>query len=813
MSLPGQINPLFETTPGYPIQKSVRLRSSASAYLNRTFTTPTNNKIWTYSFWIKLGTIGTEKVVLGTSVSNTPFTKIYFDTNSNFTWYEYTGSNYVVTTTQVFRDPSSWYHVVLAVDTTQATASNRAKLYINGVQVTSFSSSSYVPQNTNTTVNSAVATYIGQPGNGGSYLDGYLTEINFIDGQALTASSFGAFNATTGVWQPIKYTGTYGTNGFYLNFSNNASTTTLGYDTSGNGNNWTTNNISLTAGSTYDSMTDVPTLTSATAANYAVLNPLWHGANITPTDGNLTNPLSSGSPNAVMSTMPMSTGKWYAEMTNTGSYASVGLCILAANLTAPTFTIGSTVQTGLWEVYDNGTGIYVTSDGGAFSGSLGSSRFLSAGTIQFAYDATNGYFWIGRNNTWYDSSWGTTGNPSTGANPTFTISSSRGPFNIAAGSNSATNPQYWNFGQQPWTYTPPTGFVALNTYNLPTPTIKNGAAYMAATTYTGTGASLTVTNTVNSIGFQPDLLWIKCRSFAFNNNLIDSVRGITKDLLSNTTDAETTIASFTSFNSNGFTFSSDNTQRLNDSGQTYVGWNWKAGGTGSSNTNGSITSTVSVNATAGFSVVTYTGTGSNATVGHGLGVAPSMVIVKSRNTAGTYWCVYHASLGATQYIYLNTAGAAGTYTAFWNNTAPTSSVFTVGTQADTNGSGYTMVTYCFAPIKGYSAFGSYTGNGSTDGPFIFTGFRPRFILIKRTDSTSDWFMYDTSRSPYNVGNQTLTADATTVEGSFASTNYFDFVSNGFKIRQDNSSGYNNASGVTYIYACFAENPFNYSLAR
>jgi len=477
MIVAGSASPLLLSSAagGYNLTNSLRFRSSASAYLDRTFPSAGNRKTYTLSLWLKRGTLGgsTNQFFFGSGVSTTAGGFYFTSTDQIEVNPRVNNTNTYLTTTQVFRDPSAWYHIVFALDTTQATDSNKMKLYVNGVQITAFSAAVYPALDGVSTLNNNIAHWIGRYPEPGfpSPFDGYLAEYNFIDGLALTPSSFGETSSTTGVWIPKKFSGTYGTNGFYLPFTDNSALTTssnvgLGKDFSGNANYWVTNNISITASSTYDSMTDVPTLTSATTANYAVLNPLWKGANITPTDGNLTNPLNNGSPNVALSIMPMSTGKWYAEMTNTASYGDVGLCIVAANLTAPTFTIGSTTQTGLWEVYDNGGGIYVTSDGGAFSSSLGSTRFRPAGTIQFAYDATNGYFWIGRNNTWYDSSFGTTGDPATGANPTFTISSSRGPFNIGAGSNSATNAQYWNFGQQPFAYTPPTGFNRLNTFNL-----------------------------------------------------------------------------------------------------------------------------------------------------------------------------------------------------------------------------------------------------------------------------------------------------------------------------------------------------------
>jgi hypothetical protein len=367
-----------------------------------------------------------------------------------------------------------------------------------------------------------------------------------------------------------------------------------------------------------------------------------------------------------------------------------------------------------------------------------------------------------------------------------------------------------NFGQQPFTYTPPTGFVALNTYNLSTPTIPNGAVYFAATTYTGNGTSQSISNAVNGTSFQPDFVWYKDRSVARDHGLFNVTSGATYVMSSNNTSAESAVAgTLTSFNSNGYSIGS--TSNANGNGETYVGWQWKANGTGVTNTSGSITSTVSANTTAGFSVVTYTGTGANATVGHGLGVAPSMVITKKRSSTSD-WGVYHTSIGNTNYLLLDTTAASAASSTYWNNTTPTSSVFSIGTADAVNINTATYVAYVFAAVAGYSAFGSYTGNGSTDGPFVYTGFRPRFIMVKcSSNSTSStvWTMWDTSRSPYNASVNELYANLNAVEGVDSSG--IDILSNGFKPKRN--SEYANLSGWTYIYLAFAENPFKYSLAR
>ena len=339
--------------------------------------------------------------------------------------------------------------------------------------------------------------------------------------------------------------------------------------------------------------------------------------------------------------------------------------------------------------------------------------------------------------------------------------------------------------------------------------IPDGRTVMAATTYTGTGAAALISNAVNGVSFQPDWVWIKSRSNVTNHNLTDSVRGVTKLLFSNSTAAEATFSGgLLSFDAGGFSLATGGDTGFSASGYTYVGWQWKAGGTAVSNTAGSITSSVSANTTAGFSVLTYTGTGANATVGHGLGVAPSMFILKARSASGLYWVVYHQSLGATKALFLQLTDAANTDILYFNNTAPTSSVLSLGAGASPNQNGTTYVGYCFAPVAGYSAFGTYTGNGSADGPFIYTGFRPRFLMFKRTDSAGDWWMYDTSRSTSNTAVLVLYANSSAAEISDSNV---DILSNGFKLR---SATYQpNNSGGTYIYAAFAENPFAYSNAR
>jgi hypothetical protein len=313
---------------------------------------------------------------------------------------------------------------------------------------------------------------------------------------------------------------------------------------------------------------------------------------------------------------------------------------------------------------------------------------------------------------------------------------------------------------------------------------------------------------MNAGQFQPDFVWYKARSYAYNNGLYDSVRGATKFLISNSTDAETTLSGVTSFNSNGFTVGSDAGD--NSNGNTFVAWQWRASNaTAVSNTSGSITSSVSANTTSGFSIVTYTGTGANATVGHGLGVAPSMMIVKSRTNV-LEWDVYHVSLGPTKRLFLDSTSAVDTSINPWNNTAPTSTVFSIGVGLNVNTSGASLVAYCFAPIVGFSAFGSYTGNGSTSGPFVYLGFRPKFVLVKCYDGANNWNIYDSSRNTYNPENYKLIPNASDAEYTI-SGGTMNFLSNGFQLI--NTSADFNGNGYNYIYMAFAENPFKYANAR
>jgi len=799
---------------GYQIERSLRFNSADSAYLNRTLTTPTNNKIWTWSSWVKKSFVTSDKyLVTANGTTAYEFIKLSNSSSDNFEYAYWNGSAfaYQIRSTLVLRDPSAWYHIVVSVDTTQATAANRVKLYVNNVEITSFSISSYPAQNTNTQINSAIATRIGG-GFAGNYFDGYMTEVNFIDGQALTPSSFGETDSATGVWEPKAFSGTYGTNGFYLKFADNSGTTstTLGKDSSGNGNNWTPNNFSVTAGAGNDSLVDSPTaygtdtgVGGEVRGNYCTLNPL-DSKNGTASNGNLLW-TATASQSDIRGTFAIpASGKWYMECTvgsttNATSAVSFGLATSSVALDA------SNAVTGLYQLYASSSG-FLSLNGTNVSSSLGA--WTAGDVLQIAVDVDNTKMWLGKNNTWYNSSGGTTGNPSTGANATSTTSM----VGLFPFSNCYQNNATWNAGQRAFAYTAPSGFKALCTQNLPTPTIgatstTQAGKYFNPVIYAGSASQQVIDSNLSVL----DLAWIKNRTTARDHVLVDTVRGGSPmlTLYSNQTYAEDNSSpnyNPTSISGSSITLGGAKLG-INNAGENFVMWGWNAGGSNATNTSGTITSTVRANTTSGFSIVTYTGNGSTSpypTVGHGLGITPKIYLVKRRGAVGN-WVFWHTIVdNSLDFMYLNTTAANANSAV---GTVPTSTVMTVG-GVDANASGSTYVAYCFAPVAGYSAFGSYTGNGSADGPFVYTGFRPRYIMRKRTDTTAYWVVFDTARNTYNVVGEDLYPN-----DSLAGSNDFtmDILSNGFKIR---GSGANiNASSGTYIYMAFAESPFKYSLAR
>jgi hypothetical protein len=790
----------------YEIERSVRFSSSDSAYLSRTPASSSNRKTWTWAGWVKrtVKNTATDQMLFtgGTTSSDTGFLALDFNSSDKLRLSS-AATNFLITTA-VYRDSGAWMHIVLAFDATQGTNANKAELYVNGTEVTVFDTDGRSSiSNQDYGVNQAAAHEIGRASLGSNkYLDGYLADVHLIDGQALDPTSFGEFD-TNGVWQPKAFSGgSYGTNGFRLSFSDNSTAAALGTDSSGSGNTWTVNNISVTAGAGNDSLVDSPTNGSQTdtgaggevVGNYCTWNPLNKGSNLTISNGNLDVSGSTGHA-TVLTTIPVVAGmKSYMEFTVTTDGAG-GWGVT----TNPAAENSYGEIAGKWWVYDNGGTFVIINQ---TSGTGYSPRVNSGDVLQLAIDYSTGKVHVGINNTWINSTNGTDGNPATGANPTFTLSTTAPIFPIF---ESASLLAAANFGQRAFAYTAPSGFKALCTTNLPEPTIADGSTAMDVALYTGNGS----TQTISGLGFSPDFVWYKQRNGSYGHDLYDIVRGTGNILNTNNTLAEYSDANrLTAFNSDGFSLGSS--AAANGSGSTYVAWTWDAGSSTVTNTEGSITSQVRANASAGFSVVTYTGNGSSgATIGHGLGVKPALIITKNRD-ASDNWVVQHTSQGAGKAGYLNTADAFFT-SSFWNSTEPTSSVFSVGNQSNVNGSGVKLVAYCFAPVAGYSSFGSYTGNGSADGPFVFTGMRPRWIMIKTTANISgNWYILDTARDSVNVMPLDLYANAAGAESTIT-TNQLDALSNGFKLR--GTGGGMNGSGHTLIYAAFAESPFQYARAR
>ena len=890
----------------------------ANTYLTRTPSSEGNRKTFTFSGWFKRSDIAGRNFVLSGGQDNQYQNAFGIEFGEKLYVYDYNITHLI--TNASYKDVSAWYHVVVAVDTTQSTASDRMKLYVNGEQITSFSTANYPGQNENTGINSAHPQQVGSSGAGAHSYDGYMAEVHLTDGTTYAASTFGETD-TTGVWVPkVGPTVTYGTNGFYLKFANSGA---MGTDSSGQ-----SNTFSVGAG-TLRQVPDSPTNV------FPTLNPLVATSpKPTLTKGNLESTPSGNGNHTTGATqfMPENSGKWYAETVLTYvSEQSGAFTIQDPNNIKDSANTYSGQYSVAWQA--SGTDYFATRQGGS-SETNSTSTAISAGDIfQIAYDSTNGKVWFGRNNTWI------TGNPSTATTPTYSSITGDKVFTTTgyrASSGSSYTAQLVNFGQDSsfggnktaqnnadangkgdFYYAPPTGFLALCTDNLSstlTIPVNKGADNFNPVLYTGNdGASQAITG----VGFQPNWTWIKERDSTSSHFLMDAVRGATKFVQSSENAAETDNSDvLQSFDSDGFTVG---TSGGTNASNIYVSWNWKAGGTAPANTyavkvvsdsgnkyrfddygtsaitlelqeggtftfdqsdssnaghplrfsstadgthgggseyttgvtttgtpgqagaktvitvagsaptlyyyctqhsgmggqantgslfgftnvKGTIQSVVSPNTTAGFSVVTYTGNDSTSTVGHGLGAAPGMVLAKRRSGTDDFMA-YHKDVGKDKYIVLNEAEAEGSSSNFWGTSTPDSSVFGIrGPDTAVNKNGSTYIAYVFAEVEGYSKMGSYTGNGSTDGSFVYTGFRPAWVMRKSTTAET-WSILDSTRSTINAAQDVLRPNINNAEGS-ATWSTIDILSNGFKMRATDAS--TNGSSNTYIYMAFAENPF------
>jgi len=923
----------------YTVDRSLRFNDDDSAYLNRTPSSTSNRRTFTISWWFKIGNLGTVRAFFGAYDNSTSSNDSYYfgmllgsDNKLFFNAWNTTWRK----TNRVFRDPNAWYHCVLAVDTTQSTGANRVKIYINGVEETSFGTSNNPSQNFDLGWNfSSQMQTIGRinylSGSGPYPFDGYIAEFNSIDGFQYDPSYFGETDPITGQWNPKKYTGSYGTNGFYLNFSDNSGTTatTLGKDSSGNGHNFTPNNFSVAAGAGNDSVEDTPT------NNFATMNPL---ANEFPastfSEGNLSVAMASSKRTFNTSTFGVKTGKWYFEMKPTATGSGSDNCVVG--IVSRSDSTGTDDQLGASTsvVFRNNGNI--KKDG---SNATHGASWTTSNIVMVAIDADNNNVYFGVDGQWADGS----GNNDE-ANPTSAVSFtstmiSDGVIFAAFGDLSLNDPNpsgSFNFGQQAFSYTPPTGYKKINSANLPDPTILLPNEHFDTLLWTGNGS--TSDRSITGLNFQPDWAWTKTRSFGYHHALFDSVRGVINRLNSDQNFIENHtgggyLASFdapsSGSNDGGITWDyGTGNEWWNENPRTYLSWNWNAGDTdgktytvkvvsdsgnkyrfddfgtsavtldlaeggtyifnmddssnashpfsigtaangtvytsgityfldgvsktyseytsgfaaattrrlhitvpasapvlyywcsvhsgmggqintnstlGSSNFDGAIQSTAKVNASAGFSIVSYTGSGSTTTAGHGLGVAPVISIRKARNATAD-WFVHHTLVdGSMDFLRLNTTASNSNSSL----SAFTSTVFPV----DDNTNQY--IIYCFSEVAGYSKFGSYTGNGSSDGTFVFTGFRPAVIILKNTSTAEDWVIRDIKHSGYTTMNGNpvnIGLRPNTSAGYSGGSNLgMDFLSNGFKLRgADNDV---NKSGDTYIYLAFAESPFKNARAR
>jgi hypothetical protein len=771
---------------GFEITNSLRFNDDDSAFLNRTPSSAGNRRTFTISFWAKKGVGGFETIFRANLTSNN-YEAIQFTSDNQLRLFGHPdNSNINCTTTAVLLDPSAWYNFVFEVDTTQATASNRVKIYING-SLQSLSTATYPSQNADLNINNTTVHHWSGEGS----FDGYLAEINLIDGTALDPSSFG--ETKENIWIPKNTSGlTFGTNGFRLQFKNSsvasASSSTVGADTSGNDHHFSSNNIATT-----DNMTDSPT------DNFCTMNPIAlrdNGTQSTLSDGNLN--IDLGTPTTTVAhtygtiAIP-SSGKYFFEGTfsDVSGGPRIGISVVRTTANQSRYVYISSGQ----KIVNTTASSY----GASFSASdvIGVAVNVDDNEITFFKNGSSqGAFTI-------DLTLSTGGS-----------SSDYFPF-ITNGSGTSKSVVDFNFGQLAFTHTPPTGFVPLSTANLPDPAIdpaqgENPTEYFNPVLYTGTGSAVDI----NTVGFQPDWVWGKKRSSSAQNHwLIDSVRGAGVRLSSDVTDSEGTEPAGSSFDADGFNTNSNSL--FTDNNGSYVLWSWKAGTTASGSESGNNPAfSSSSSAEAGFSIVAYTGTGGVGTVSHGCGAVPEWILIKSREDGSANWIVYHASIGNTKNLFLNVTNAQNTDGAiFFNSTTPTSSVFTLGGSGagQVNEDGELFIAYCFAPKEGYSKFGSYEGN-HTNGVTVFCNFKPSLVIVKNFDATSDWEMYDATRDPN--GSERLEPNTNDPEpGSGGSGAHLRFSSTGFTLPAGTQRTNTNETGNTYIFIAFAAQPFKFANAR
>ena len=750
----------------YEIERSVRFNSAETAVkLTRTFSGGTTTK-WTLSVWVKRTKLGATQPICGYySADTSNQMPIRFDSSDRIEWYNHTGGYQGrLVTNRVFRDCSSWYHLVFVWDTANSTVTERMRIYVNGIEETSFSTDADPGSGQTSYWNSNNEMTIGTTTNyNDGWFDGYMAEMHFIDNAVKAGGDFGEEDADTGQWIPKKYAGSYGTTGFYLSFKDNSSTANMFVDDSANSNNWSHHNMSNSAGIGNDSFEDTPT------NNWCTLNPV--DTNVTLTQGNLVSNVSSGFQLA-RSTIWLTSGKWYWEVicddTGNGFVGISGQAELLNNRGA---------------MYDSDSFNIRTTNGNKYLGDGNDSSYGSAisdgDVVMVAVDCDAGKAWIGKAGTWFNS-----GDPAAGSN--------EGKSGITGAVSPSVslydNEDYtMNFGaNMSFAHTPPTGFKKINTANLSEPTIKDPTKYFEVMTWSGTDA-----NQNYSLNHTSNIFWGQRRNSDHHWQNFDSIMGDGYAISLNNNYQKYTFGGH-AFGTNQISipYSTSDYYSLSDSGDTYVGYSWKE------------------SATSGVDVVEYSGTGSAQNISHSLNAAPQFIIVKRLDSTsnGT------AFLRNDRKILINSTTGSNDDANYWNDTDPTSSVFSLGSDTDVNASGGTYRAYCFASVEGFSKIGEYEGNGDNNGVFVYLGFTPAFILIRNIFSTGNWAINDHKRDFNSTwGNDaSLYLNLSDDETTSSSLNV-DFLSNGFKLRSNNS--HYNSNGDTYKYVAFAELPFMYANAR
>ena len=797
---------------GHTIDQSLRFNDADSAYLHRaTSGTPSSTTSTVFSCWVKRSNLGAiQNIWTAATTAPSVCGYVYFNASDQIQIYldkSAGGSDELnTTTTAVFRDVSSWYHIAVVYNTADSTTANKSKIYVNGVQQAVSTSVTGSAVTTHRLLDNAVVNTIGKSFNSNYYFDGYLAELHVVDGVAgIDYDDFG--ETQDGIWVAKNYSGGHGNNGFYLPFDDSSA---IGDDESSNTNDFTVVNLAAT-----DVVLDSPT------NNFCTLNFL-DNISTTYSEGNLAIAQSSYHYNS-RGTTAVTSGKWYWEIRMSSTHGEFGVCENGkAGQLDPQANIGFNF------IYNNGSaGVsYKNATAGTQStGSISMTHWSADDICQIAYDGDNGILYHGLNGTYQ-----TSGNPAAGSGGLITgiapqFKGTMVPFFGQGTDNARTF--VVNFGQDSsfagtetaqgnadgngvgdFYYAPPSGFLALCSKNLPDPEIIDGTEHFDTSLWTGNGSDRSITG----LNFSPDWVWTKSRNVANSHYLFDSVRGVNQALKSDSKDGESTQAdSLESFTSDGYTLGTNNNVNV-AGGYTFVGWSWLAGTAFSNDASatsvGSLDSSGQVNTKAGFSIVAFNFVSSgNQTIAHGLSVAPEFIILKSRSSSDTNWWIYYGD--NTDYITLNNTSATDDNAGLWNDTSPTATVFSIGSIMTSGNYGTSHIAYCFHSVDGYSKVGHFRGNNNANGTFVYTGFRPAWVLIRNYAQAYNWMILDSTREPFNDGavNAFIRPNLQYQE---ATAGIVDFLSNGFKLR--NTSSDTNAAS-SFVYLAFAEQPFKFANAR